>query len=92
MAKLPRIKRQIAIVDSEGRPENAFVLFWQRFCEANEAIDTLQQQQIDDILAAQTTADGVAAALAAHIAAPDPHPQYLTASEVASRAKQRFLS
>ncbi len=88
MARLPRLNNAIPVADKDGRPTSGFQLFWQRAMEANEAVDLLQQQQIDDILAAQTTADAVAADLIAHEAAADPHPQYL----IDSRAKQRFVS
>ncbi len=88
MARLPRLKNVVPIADQGGRPTNALILFWQRAMEANEAVDLLQQEQIDDIIAAQSTADGAAATIAGHVLAADPHPQY----QLESRAKQRFVS
>lgn len=98
MDRIPRLNRQVPIVDRDGTPSNQFQRLWQGFAEASEQIDAVQQEQIDAVTAAQAAADAAQAAadaaeatagtvgadLTAHVANPDPHPGYVREDQTAT--------
>jgi len=71
-AYLDRLVAFDQLINKDGTPTLRFMAIWQSLCEKSEAVDALQQEQIDAILAAQTAADNAnAAADAAQSAATD---------------------
>ena len=86
--KLPRLQRAVTIVGEQRTPATGFIQWWQKVCETIEQVVNDLSATIADLAAAVarlTTAEGdidtLDADLAAHIAAPDPHPQYQTETE-----------